>query len=109
MGTRKQNESWDSGIKLFVTKFLIFYSHIYSSIGMTVAALQAINGINLFGSRGGESSVIHVLPDEITRNYTTLHSALPRESYSKEVDAALLSVIGYPAFAVIFKILKLIY
>ncbi|KAF9946925.1 hypothetical protein BGZ72_011015 [Mortierella alpina] len=71
-----------------------------SSIGMAVAALQAINGVNLFGSRGGPSSVIHVLPDEITRNYTTLHSALPRESNSKEIDAALLSVIGFPAFAV---------
>ncbi|KAG5462798.1 MAG: glycosyl hydrolases family 15-domain-containing protein [Olpidium bornovanus] len=71
-----------------------------SSIGMAVAALQAINGLNLFGSRGGPSSVIHVLPDEITRNYTILHSTLPRESKSKEVDAALLSVIGFPAFAV---------
>lgn len=71
-----------------------------SSIGMVVAALQAINGINLFGSRGGPNSVIHVLPDEITRNYTTLHSSLPRESASKEVDSALLSIIGYPAFAV---------
>ncbi|KAJ3379922.1 hypothetical protein HDU84_006316 [Entophlyctis sp. JEL0112] len=71
-----------------------------SSIGMVVAALQAINGINLFGARGGPSSVIHVLPDEITRNYTTLHSALPRESKSKEVDAAVLSVISFPAFAV---------
>ena len=28
-----------------------------SSIGMAVAALQAINGVNLFGSRGGPSSV----------------------------------------------------
>jgi hypothetical protein len=71
-----------------------------SSIGMAVAALQAINGINLFGARGGPSSVIHVLPDEITRNWTTLHSTLPRESYSKEVDAAVLSVISFPAFAV---------
>nr|KAJ3420465.1 hypothetical protein HK105_005642 [Polyrhizophydium stewartii] len=71
-----------------------------SSIGIAVAALQAINGINLFGSRGGPLSVIHVLPDEITRNYTTLHSALPRESASKEIDAALLAVISFPAFAV---------
>ncbi|KAI9366910.1 glycosyl hydrolases family 15-domain-containing protein [Zopfochytrium polystomum] len=71
-----------------------------SSIGMAVAALQAINGLNLFGARGGPSSVIHVLPDELTRNYTTLHSALPRESYSKEIDAALLSVISFPGFAV---------
>lgn len=71
-----------------------------SSIGMALAALEAINGLNLFGARGGPSSVIHVLPDELTRNWTTLHSALPRESYSKEVDAAVLSVIGFPAFAV---------
>jgi hypothetical protein len=71
-----------------------------SSIGMAVAALQAINGLNLFGARGGPSSVIHVMPDELTRNYTTLHSALPRESHSKEVDAAVLSVISFPAFAV---------
>ncbi|TPX45369.1 hypothetical protein SeMB42_g04038 [Synchytrium endobioticum] len=71
-----------------------------SSIGMAVAALQAINGINLYGARGGSSSVIHVLPDEITRNVTTLYSALPRESNSKEVDAAILSVISFPAFAV---------
>jgi GH15 family glucan-1,4-alpha-glucosidase len=71
-----------------------------SSIGMVVAAMQAINGVNLFGAKGGPSSVIHALPDEITRNYTTLHSALPRESNSKEIDSALLSVIGYPAFAV---------
>ncbi|KAK9727373.1 hypothetical protein K7432_001905 [Basidiobolus ranarum] len=71
-----------------------------SSIGMAVAALQAINGVNLFGPKGGPSSVIHVLPDEFTRNFNTLHSALPRESNSKEIDAAILSVIGFPAFAV---------
>ncbi|KAJ3277594.1 hypothetical protein HK104_003175, partial [Borealophlyctis nickersoniae] len=71
-----------------------------SSIGMVVAALQAINGLNLFGSRGGPASVIHVLPDEITRNSTTLQSALPRESHSKEIDAAILAVISFPAFAV---------
>ncbi|KAI3642925.1 hypothetical protein MP228_012480 [Amoeboaphelidium protococcarum] len=71
-----------------------------SAIGMCTAALQAINGLNLFGAKGGSSSVIHVLPDEFTRNFTTLHSALPRESLSKEIDAGLLSVISYPAFAV---------
>ncbi|KAI9001604.1 glycosyl hydrolases family 15-domain-containing protein [Gaertneriomyces semiglobifer] len=71
-----------------------------SSIGMVVAALQAINGVNLFGARGGSASVIHVLPDEISRNLSTLRIALPRESASKEIDAALLSVIGFPAFAI---------
>ncbi|KAL9555915.1 hypothetical protein MBANPS3_002133 [Mucor bainieri] len=71
-----------------------------SSIGMAVAALRAINGVNLFGARGGPSSVIHVLPDELTRNATTLHSFLPRESNSKEIDGSVLSIIGFPAFAV---------
>lgn len=38
--------------------------------------------------------------DEIARGRITLKSLLPRESASKEVDAALLSIISYPAFAV---------
>ncbi|KAG2220005.1 hypothetical protein INT45_010373, partial [Circinella minor] len=71
-----------------------------SSIGMALAALRAINGVNLFGARGGPTTVIHVLPDELTRNATTLHSFLPRESNSKEIDGSVLSVIGFPAFAV---------
>lgn len=71
-----------------------------SSIGMAKAALEAMNGLNLFGVRGGQNSVIHVMPDEIARSRITLESLLPRESSSKEVDAALLSVIGFPAFAV---------
>jgi phosphorylase kinase alpha/beta subunit len=71
-----------------------------SSVGMAKAALEAINGLDLYGIRGGQGSVIHVLPDEIARARITLESLLPRESGSKEVDAALLSVIGFPAFAV---------
>lgn len=71
-----------------------------SSVGMAKAALEAMNGLNLYGVRGGQASVIHVMPDEIARTRITLESLLPRESSSKEVDAALLSVIGFPAFAV---------
>ena len=71
-----------------------------SSVGMAKAALEAMDGLNLFGVRGGQASVIHVLPDEISRARITLESLLPRESGSKEVDAATLSVIGYPAFAI---------
>jgi phosphorylase kinase alpha/beta subunit len=71
-----------------------------SSVGMAKAALEALDGLNLFGVRGGQSSVIHVLPDEIARARIILESLLPRESGSKEVDAAVLSVISYPAFAV---------
>lgn len=71
-----------------------------SSIGMAKAALEAMNGLDLFGVRGSQASVLHVLPDEIARAQITLESLLPRESRSKEVDAALLSIIGFPAFAV---------
>ena len=71
-----------------------------SSVGMAKAALEAMRGLNLFGVRGGQSSVIHVLPDQIARARLTLESLLPRESGSKEIDAALLSVIGFPAFSV---------
>jgi phosphorylase kinase alpha/beta subunit len=71
-----------------------------SSVGMAKAALEAMSGLDLFGVRGSQSSVIHVLPDEIARARLTLESLLPRESASKETDAALLSVIGFPAFAV---------
>lgn len=71
-----------------------------SSVGMAKAALEAMDGFNLFGSDGDQSSVVHVIPDEIARARSTLDYMLPRESGSKEVDAALLSVIGYPAYAV---------
>jgi len=33
-------------------------------IGMAKAALEAINELDLFGARGGPTSVIHVLADE---------------------------------------------
>ncbi|RWS17764.1 hypothetical protein B4U79_14260 [Dinothrombium tinctorium] len=71
-----------------------------SSIGLAKAALEAMNELDLFGGRGGSASVIHVLADEAQKCHAVLQSMLPRESNSKEVDAALLSVIGFPAFAV---------
>ncbi|MBD0344950.1 MAG: glycosyl hydrolase family 15, partial [Coleofasciculus sp. Co-bin14] len=71
-----------------------------SSVGMAKAALEAINKLDLFGIRGSQASVVHVLPDEIARARITLQNLLPRESNSKEVDAALLSAISFPAFAV---------
>jgi phosphorylase kinase alpha/beta subunit len=71
-----------------------------SSVGMAKAALEAVNGFDLFGTGNNQASTLHVLPDEIARSRITLVSLLPRESNSKEVDAALLSVIGFPAFAV---------
>ena len=44
--------------------------------------------------------MIHVLPDEAVKCSAVLESMLPRESNSKETDAGLLPVIGFPAFAV---------
>ena len=67
--------------------------------GMAKAALQALDELDLFGSRGGHASVIHVMPDTIHWCNTILTCMLPRESMSKETDAALLSIISYPAFA----------
>ena len=71
-----------------------------SSIGMSKAAMEAMSGFNLFGKDGGQASIVHVISDDIARTQITLDSLLPRESLSKEVDSAVLSVIGYPAFAV---------
>ncbi len=71
-----------------------------SSIGMAKAALEALSGFNVFGKDGGQSSVVHVISDDIARTRITLESLLPRESISKEADAAVLSITGFPAFAV---------
>ncbi|XP_069493055.1 phosphorylase b kinase regulatory subunit alpha, liver isoform isoform X2 [Ambystoma mexicanum] len=71
-----------------------------SSVGMAKAALEAIDELDLFGAHGGPKSVIHVLPDEVEHCQSILFSMLPRASTSKEIDAGLLSIISYPAFAV---------
>ncbi|KAJ7372040.1 Phosphorylase b kinase regulatory subunit alpha [Desmophyllum pertusum] len=71
-----------------------------SSIGMAKAALEALDGLDLFGPEGGHSSVIHILPDDIQQCKAILQSMVPRESNSKEIAASVLSVISFPAFAV---------
>ncbi|XP_029464331.1 phosphorylase b kinase regulatory subunit beta isoform X2 [Rhinatrema bivittatum] len=71
-----------------------------SSVGLAKAALEAINGFNLFGNQGCSWSVIFVDFDAHNRNRQTLCSLLPRESRSHNTDAALLPCISYPAFAV---------
>ena len=71
-----------------------------SSVGMAKAALEALDGFNLFGNVVSQEAVIHVSPNDVARSRFTLQSLLPRESTSKETDAALLSIIGYPAYAV---------
>ncbi|KAL0969970.1 hypothetical protein UPYG_G00235410 [Umbra pygmaea] len=71
-----------------------------SSIGMAKAALEALDDLNLFGAKGGPGSVVHALADDIQHCQSILNSMLPRASMSKEVDAGVLSIISYPAFAV---------
>lgn len=76
-----------------------------SSVGMAKAALEAMDGFNLFGDVESYESVVHVIASDIARSRFTLQSLLPRESNSKETDAALLSIIGYPGYAVEDKVL----
>ncbi|EDY39284.1 phosphorylase kinase alpha subunit [Cyanobium sp. PCC 7001] len=71
-----------------------------SSIGMVKAALEALEDLDLFGPHGDGSCCLVIPHDAIVRLRRALQGLLPRESASKEVDAACLSVIGYPAWAV---------
>lgn len=71
-----------------------------SSVGMAKAALEALDNFNLFGNVLSKEGVIHVVSSDIARSRFTLHGLLPRESSSKEIDAAILSIIGYPAYAI---------
>ena len=65
-----------------------------SSIGMAKAALEAVNGCNLFGEQGAAWSVCFVDIDAHNRNRTIFESILPRESSSKVSLPCLL----YPLF-----------
>ena len=60
-----------------------FYFVSGSSIGMAKAALEAVNGCNLFGEAGAAWSVIFVDIDAHNRNRTIFETILPRESNSK--------------------------
>jgi phosphorylase kinase alpha/beta subunit len=71
-----------------------------SSIGLVKAALEALEGLDLYGPHGNGQCSLHIPHDAIVRLRRALTGLLPRESASKEVDAACLSVIGYPAWAV---------
>ncbi len=54
-----------------------------SSIGMAKAALESMNGFNLYGDNGCSWSVVYVDIDAHNRNRSTLETLLPRESSSK--------------------------
>ncbi len=70
-----------------------------SSIGLVKAALEALEGLDLYGPHGDGCCRLHIPHDAIVRLRRALQALLPRESSSKEVDSACLSVIGYPAWA----------
>ncbi len=71
-----------------------------SSLAMAKAAMRTLDDFDLYGARGSQASVIHVNPDNLAQTDITLMTMLPRESKTKEIDAALLSAVGFPAFAV---------
>ena len=71
-----------------------------SSIGMAKAALEALEGLDLFGNHGDGSLRVQIPQGSVVRLRRALQGLLPRESASKESDSACLSVIGYPSWAI---------
>nr|CAB3264837.1 phosphorylase b kinase regulatory subunit beta [Phallusia mammillata] len=72
-----------------------------SSVGAAKAAIESANGFNLFGKqKGAPWSVLWVDIDAHNRNRTVMDSLLPRESNSKNCDAALITTVSFPFFAV---------
>ena len=71
-----------------------------SSIGMAKAALEALEGLDLFGANGDGSVRVQIPQGSVVRLRRALQGLLPRESASKESDSACLSVVGYPAWAI---------
>ena len=71
-----------------------------SSIGMAKAALEALEGLDLFGSNGDGSVRVQIPQGSVVRLRRALQGLLPRESASKESDSACLSIVGYPAWAI---------
>ncbi len=69
----------------YISWILIWFkfSFDFSSIGLAKAALESMNGFNLYGDNGCSWSVVYVDIDAHNRNRTTLETLLPRESSSK--------------------------
>lgn len=71
-----------------------------SSIGMAVAALQAINGINLFGSRGGPSSVCDLISLSFFFSRTSLRKEGSFRFHMQQTPPNKFSfAIGHPCVA----------
>ena len=45
----------------------LIYFLVYNYVGMAIAALEALDELDLFGVHGSTSSVIHVMSDEIQK------------------------------------------
>ena len=70
-----------------------------SATGLAKAALESMNGFNLYGDSGTSWSVIYVDADAHQRNRTIFETILPKHSNSKETDASLLPVVLWPGYA----------
>lgn len=63
-----------------------------SSVGMAKAALEALNGFNLFGNISCNEAVIHVISNDIARSRFTLQGLLPRsQTQKKQTEHCLVS------------------
>ena len=65
-----------------------------SSIGMAKAALDAVNELNLFGSKGGPTSVVHVLPDEAQKCQAVLEVCQYMYIFVNVSDATNASILS---------------
>lgn len=76
---------WDtcSGFSLLALHACLCTVLPFSSIGIAKAALEAINGSNMFGDTGANWSVVFIDIDAHFRNRSTVDTLLPRESASK--------------------------
>ncbi len=72
--SKSQNPMLVEDIELCIT---------FSSIGMAKAALETVNGMNMFGTHGSSWSVIYTDIDAHYRNRINFITCLPRESASK--------------------------
>lgn len=72
---------WDAQAAL--ARFYPSPRDFHSSIGHTKAALEAVNGCNLYGLMGSSGSTLFIDIDAHFRNRATIDNMLPRESVSK--------------------------
>jgi hypothetical protein len=65
-----------------------------SSVGLALAALEALDGFDLYGSRGDRSTQVHVLPDEIARARITLHRVYLSRNWQSQGLPTLVVPLG---------------